>query len=73
MLSNFVYLSGTLIPNMTSQLESAFGVTKEDDRNVCFLVTIWLEMTTVPVIVDSREGSTGVGQAIVRGVREAQV
>ena len=36
MLSNFVYLSGTLIPNMISQLESAFGVSKEDDRNVCF-------------------------------------
>ncbi|KAI9568121.1 exocyst complex component Sec5-domain-containing protein [Boletus coccyginus] len=33
MLSNFVYLSGTLIPNLISQLESAFGVSKEDDRN----------------------------------------
>lgn len=36
MLSNFMYLSGTLIPNMISQLESVFGVPKEEDRNVCF-------------------------------------
>lgn len=36
MLSNFVYLSGTLIPNMVSQLESVFGVSKEEDRNVRF-------------------------------------
>lgn len=34
MLSNFVYLTGTLIPNLISQLESAFGVSKEEDRNV---------------------------------------
>ncbi|KAF9226332.1 hypothetical protein BS17DRAFT_698632 [Gyrodon lividus] len=44
-LSNFVYLSGSLIPSMMSQLESAFGTSNEDDRKTLVKVVQELDKT----------------------------
>ncbi|KIJ14534.1 hypothetical protein PAXINDRAFT_100026 [Paxillus involutus ATCC 200175] len=44
-LSNFVYLSGSLIPSMMSQLESAFGTSNEDDRKTLVKVVQELDNT----------------------------
>ncbi|KIJ63178.1 hypothetical protein HYDPIDRAFT_93197 [Hydnomerulius pinastri MD-312] len=44
-LSNFVYLSGSLIPSMMSQLESAFGTSNEDDRKTLIKVVLELDKT----------------------------
>ncbi|KIK99659.1 hypothetical protein PAXRUDRAFT_8739 [Paxillus rubicundulus Ve08.2h10] len=44
-LSNFAYLSGSLIPSMMSQLESAFGTPDEDDRKTLVKVVQELDKT----------------------------
>ncbi|KAF8553802.1 hypothetical protein OG21DRAFT_1603880 [Imleria badia] len=57
MLSNFVYLSGTLIPNLISQLESAFGVSKEDDRNTLVKVVQTLDKRLFDSYVKPKSGT----------------
>ncbi|KAL4068578.1 exocyst complex component Sec5-domain-containing protein [Scleroderma yunnanense] len=44
-LSNFAYLSTTLIPNMMSQLEGVFGTSTEDDRKTLTKVVQELDKT----------------------------
>ncbi|KAF9239346.1 exocyst complex component Sec5-domain-containing protein [Melanogaster broomeanus] len=44
-LSNFVHLSGSLIPSMLSQLENAFGMSNEDDRKTLIKVVQELDKT----------------------------
>ncbi|KAI5992863.1 hypothetical protein EDC04DRAFT_2910949 [Pisolithus marmoratus] len=44
-LSNFAYLSSTLIPNMMSQLESVFGTSAETDRKTLVKVVQELDKT----------------------------
>ncbi|KAI5996502.1 exocyst complex component Sec5-domain-containing protein [Pisolithus orientalis] len=44
-LSNFAYLSSTLIPNMMSQLESVFGTSTEEDRKTLVKVVQELDKT----------------------------
>ncbi|KAF8434522.1 exocyst complex component Sec5-domain-containing protein [Boletus edulis BED1] len=56
MLSNFVYLSGTLIPNLISHLESAFGVSKEDDRNTLVKVVQALDKKLCDSYVKPKSG-----------------
>ncbi|KAG8216446.1 exocyst complex component Sec5-domain-containing protein [Butyriboletus roseoflavus] len=56
-LSNFVYLSGTLIPNMISQLESAFGVSKEEDRHTLVKVVQALDRRLFDSYVKPKSGT----------------
>ncbi|KAG6333020.1 hypothetical protein ID866_6073 [Astraeus odoratus] len=44
-LSNFAYLSSTLIPNLLNQLESVFGMSTEDDRKTLMKVVQELDKT----------------------------
>ncbi|KAG9311750.1 exocyst complex component Sec5-domain-containing protein [Chiua virens] len=56
MLSNFVYLSGTLIPNMISQLESIFGVSNEENRNTLVKVVRTLDQRLFESYVTPKSG-----------------
>ena len=69
-VSNFGHLARVLIPAMVSELETAFGVSIQDDKQVCSLGYSHVMPIHPPADVDdSRQRA---GQDPVRELREAK-
>ncbi|KAH7882412.1 exocyst complex component Sec5-domain-containing protein [Phlebopus sp. FC_14] len=70
-ISNFAYLSGSLIPSMLSQLESAFGTSNEDDRKTLMKLVLELDKTLFDAYVKPK--STVVTSILREGILDPEM